>query len=488
MFTLKKYLPSFLVIFILLFAGFLFPTPALADIAPPEQPPGANLFPESSVTRVRMMAETVLIDVALNAPSGSLGVAQVTADFTMHNVGEASETMAVRFPVSVNDGFFNYPEITGLEVRVGGQLVPTHQIEALDEFDETVKWAEFDVTFPPGEDVFIQVAYRLEGTGEYPFISFKYLLETGAGWQGTIGEGDIIVRLPYPADDLNVIFNQQIGWSETTSGATLAENEVRWNFKDLEPSFEDNFEVSLVMPSAWQKVMAERTNVENNPQDGEAWGRLGKIYKEIGRLRRGLREDVGGQELYRLSQEAYEQAITLLPNDALWHAGYADLLWNHYYYHIYFSDQPDPTELIRVLELLDRSLALSPGNSVAVGLLTEMTYSIPEAVEMDGDQFIIHYLTATPFIEPTATGTPPPTETPLPTNTATPLPQDTATARPTNTPPPPTETPPPANTLTPVSPSPTFTPVPLTSTRSIPFCSGAVLLIFLPALRRRKRR
>jgi len=483
--SFKKRLPSFFLLLTLLFTSFYFASPARADVAPPEQPPGTNPLPGAEVTRVRMMAETVLIDVALNAPTGSLGVAQVTADFTMHNVGEASETMAVRFPLSANDGFFNFPEITELEVRVDGQLVTTREIEVPDKFNDPITWAEFDVTFPSGEDVFIQVTYTLEATGEYPFISFKYLLETGAGWQGTIGEGDLIVRLPYPVDDLNVIFNQQIGWSETTPGGTLVENEVHWNFKNLEPSFEDNFEVSLVMPSAWQKVMAERANVENNPQDGEAWGRLGKIYKEIGRLRRGLREDVGGQGLYLLSQEAYEKAITLLPNDALWHAGYADLLWVHYYYDVYFSDQPDPTEIIRILELLNRSLALSPGNSVAVNLLTEMTYSIPEAVEMDGDQFILHYLTATPFIEPSATSTPSPTETPTLTETSTPLPQDTATALPTHTQSP-TEPPLPTNTPLPAS-GPTSTLPPTPASPGIPFC-GAALLIFLPALHRRKRR
>jgi hypothetical protein len=483
---IKKVSSRFTFIVILILVSFLFPSSARADIAPPEQPPGANLFPESTVTRVRMVAETVLIDVALNAPSGSLGRAQVTADFTMQNVGEESETMAVRFPLTANDGFSNYPEITGLEVSIDGQLVSTHEIELPDANDQLIPWAEFDVTFPPGQDVFIQVAYTLEATGEYPYISFKYLLETGAGWQGTIGEGDLIVRLPYGVHDLNIIFNQQIGWAETTSDGILAGNEVRWDFEDLEPTSEDNFQVALVMPPVWQQVLSEQDNVTQNPQDGEAWGRLGKLYKEISRLRRGLREDVGGQELYILSQEAYEQAITLLPDDALWHAGYADLLWNHYYYYIYFSDQPDILELIHILELLDRSLALSPGNSVAVNLLTEISSALPEAVQMDGDNFVIHYLTATPFLEPTATATPRPSDTPLPpSQTSVP----TATLFPTNTPGS-IETPLPTNTLTPtVSPVPSTAPA-ATSTPlpqpGLPFC-GAALLVFLPALRRRKK-
>jgi len=486
MLSFKKTFPRCVLIVILILVVFLFPSSARADIAPPEQPPGANLLPESTVTRVRMVAETVLINVGLTAPSGSLGQAQVTADFTMQNVGEASETMAVRFPLTANDGFFNYPEITGLEVRVDGQFVSTRRIE-LPGDDQLIPWAEFDVTFPPDQDVFIQVVYLLEATGEYPYISFKYLLETGAGWQGTIGAGEIIVRLPYEANVFNIIFDQPIGWSETTSGGILAEDEFRWDFEELEPTSLDNFQVSLVMPSVWQQVLIEEETVAQNPQDGEAWGRLGKLYKEISRLRRGLREDLGGQELYTFSQQAYEQAITLLPDDALWHAGYADLLWNHYYYYVYFSDQPDVSELVHILELLDRSLALSPGNSVAVTLLTEIASAIPEAVETDGENFVIHYLTATPFIEPTATTTPrPPSQTSEPTATTSP----THTPRPTKTLGL-TETPLPTNTL---PPTPSLVPPTLAATSTstpaqpgLQIC-GVPLLLFLPAMRRRKKR
>jgi hypothetical protein len=42
---------------------FAFPSMALADVAPPANPPGSNLQPGSETTQVRMMAETVLVDV-----------------------------------------------------------------------------------------------------------------------------------------------------------------------------------------------------------------------------------------------------------------------------------------------------------------------------------------------------------------------------------------------------------------------------------------
>ena len=49
------------------------------------------------------------------------------------------------------------------------------------------------------------MSYTVNGYGYYPQIAFDYVLETGAGWNGTIGSADIIVDLPYDASDLNVL-------------------------------------------------------------------------------------------------------------------------------------------------------------------------------------------------------------------------------------------------------------------------------------------
>lgn len=88
--------------------------------------------------------------------------------------------------------------------------------------------------------------------------------------------------------------------------------------------------------------MYETQNVENNPRDGEAWGRLARAYKEIARGSKGwLREDPDGLELFAASRDAYEKCLALLPNDSLWQYGYADLLWSHYYFDIYFSGKAD---------------------------------------------------------------------------------------------------------------------------------------------------
>ena len=157
-----------------------------------------------------------------------------------------------------------------------------------------------------------------------------------------------------------------------------------------------------------------------------------------------LREDSVGREMFQFSREAYEKCLALLPDDSLWHFGYADLLWSHYYFDIHASLQEDSEGILSLILLhLQTALTIDPNNQQARDLLTDISYSVDGAVRVDGDSFIYLGLTATPL---------PPipwlvaTETAFPTLTA---------VAPTNTPPPttqidyfpPTETPTAANPI-----------------------------------------
>ena len=237
----------------------------------------------------------------------------------------------------------------------------------------------------------VEVAYTQYGMGELSFVAFKYLLETGAAWKDTIGSADLVVRLPYEANEQNVIFTEPTGWSQTTPNAVIAGRELRWHFADLEPAWENNLEVSLIIPEVWRRALTERENTRKNPKDGEAWGRLGKVCKEMIFLRKGVRADPGGEQLYKESLAAYEQAVALKPKDALWHYGFADLLWGHYYWNVYMpanfaryqgtpADMGMP-ELLRAANELKASLDLSPGNPRALELLDQMSYSIDGVAE-----------------------------------------------------------------------------------------------------------
>ncbi|MBC8505146.1 MAG: hypothetical protein ISR58_17945 [Anaerolineales bacterium] len=425
------------------------PMPVSADIAPPEMPPGANPHPGSEITQVRMVAETVLIEVLDESPDESLGQARVTAQFQMQNLGSEPEALMVRFPISSNDGFYNFTEIRDFQVSVDGTLISTSPTEYVGgEFGDLIQWAEFEVIFPPGQDVLVEVAYTLEGSGEYPFISFKYILETGAGWKDTIGSVDLIVRLPYEANHHNVFIDSSPGWGQTSPGATLEGQEIRWHYDDLEPEYQHNLSIVMVMPSAWDKVLTERENITSDPEDGEAWGRLGKIYKDISLLRRGIRRDIGGEELYDLSREAYEQCLVLLPDDAVWHAGFADLLYSRYYWEEFVAGGFNLRNYQQAIEEYQLAYFISPHNPRVYEMILDVSYDT-DAIELVADKFIFHWLTTTPTLAPSRTPTVVPTRTAkataadtptlAPTTTATsPLPtatkEPTANLQPTTTP------------------------------------------------------
>jgi hypothetical protein len=391
------------------------PSPARADVAPPARPPGSSLQPGEETTQVRMVAESVHIEVQPGHSDKSLGQAQVTADFTLHNLGTANENMAARFPVAASDGFFAVNEIRDLRVEVDGRNVATRSIMGEDPYNgsEPVPWAEFDVAFPAGQDKSIEVRYTLDAAGEYPFIWFKYILSTGAGWKGSIGSADLTVSLPYEANHQNVLLGGASSWSGTSPGATLAGNTIRWHYADLEPTAQDNFEVNLVMPAAWQSLLAEQRNVTQNPRDGEAWGRLGKLSKEFAFSSRGkgFRSsdtlDLGGEELYQQSLQAYEHATTLLPDDALWHAGYANLLAYHAYFEA-FNGTDTSAEAVHSLQEIHTALQLNPIDPKVQQIAEQIAGSFPDGMQWTGNTFSFPWLTATPtaLVAVLPTGTP----------------------------------------------------------------------------------
>lgn len=422
-----------LAVFLLLVVLLSFPQPALADIAPPIYPPGAALEPGAESTAVEMRAETVLIDVK-DGGTNNLGVARVTADFSMHNPSSQAEQLAVRFPISANDGRFEYPEIANISIQVDGRPVRYSRVNypALRWGDEELPWAEFNVDFPAGADTLIQVSYDLQGSGYFPYTAFYYVLHTGAGWSGNIGRAEITLRLPYPANPQNVVLDYQIGWAETTPGGVIDGNEVRWIFEDFEPGDDGpvrDMEFALIAPAAWKALLGAQAEVKARPQDGEAWGRLGKRYKDLFLQSKGYRADPGGLELYDRSLEAYEACLRLKPNDAQWHAGFAELLASRAYWDAWMSD-PIP-ESYRALEEIHTALQLAPRDPVVLGIAESMSWLLPDGMVTAEAGYDFPWLTQTPTpLTPTDTPTLEPTRTSVPTA----IPQASATPSPTWTP------------------------------------------------------
>ncbi len=403
---------------------------ARADIAPPQQPPGSNPGPGNESTQVRMMTETVTIDVLTVDPPQ----AHVSAFFTMRNLGDSTEFLAVRFPIAANDGWhMGFSEIKNVSIKVDDQVTSFGRIQGPEPTfgsDNNVPWAEFGVSFPPGKDVQIKVSYDLDGTSypEETYTRFYYILSTGAGWNGTIGSGEIILRLPYEANPQNVVLEYS---PETPQ---FVGREAHWTFTELEPTTENNFIFDIVKPVVWNQVVAELENTSRNPQDGESYGRLGKAYKQafFATGKSFPRTDPGAALAYQWSKDAYSKAVTLKPDDGLWHAGYAELLLNTYRW-TYFDSHLYTDDLHLGLKEFDLACQLAPKDPKVLELIEWYTSSFPDyiAKKPDGSLEFIS-LTQTPLPLPeesTATQTPISTEVPQPTSTEPPT-SEPATALP----------------------------------------------------------
>jgi len=385
---------------------------SLADVAPPQQSPGFNPGPGGEeTTQVRMMTETVTIEVlAVDPPQ-----AHVSAFFTMLNLGNSTESMAVRFPIAASDGFDNFPELKNVSIKVNNQPIPFDRTQGPEPRygfnDQKVPWASFNVSFPQGKDVQIEVSYDLDGTN-YPqetCTSFYYILSTGAGWYGTIGSGKIILRLPYDTNPQNVVL------VDSQNPPQFTGREALWQFTDLEPTPSDNLTFDIVKPAVWEQVITELGNISNNPQDGEAYGQLGKAYKQaLFAAPKGFpRTDSGAAGIYQWSKDAYDKAVTLKPTDGLWHAGYAELLLDYY---LWGPDQDQNRPYTSDLNLGLKELALAyqfaPQDPFVLNLLNQYLSLFPNYIiqESDGSLDFLS-LTQTPLPSPGVTL---PTDTPIP--------------------------------------------------------------------------
>jgi len=116
--------------------------------------------------------------------------------------------------------------------------------ELWSEFNEQMKkgnfpWYVWDVHFAKDEKKAINVIYSLPSGMGYGanYRYFKYILETGAGWYGVIEKADIKLQL----HDIKIENIEQI--SPIGFQFDKEQKTITWNFKNLEPTSEDDIYV-----------------------------------------------------------------------------------------------------------------------------------------------------------------------------------------------------------------------------------------------------
>ena len=219
---------------------------AYADVAPPPLPTIGGPTPfEYQSTNVQMLYERVELEVMETEESDTSHKIVVSAWFVLRNQGAEVELMDVAFPLDslrrcqssspIDDlapysdyvipieSFRAYANSKPLEISV--RKVPFPADQSCYQLDSS--WASFPVTFPVNEDVLLKVEYELQMAYADSIQTVEYILQTGAGWFGTISRGEITIRFPYLLDDRTIL-------SGTSPGYELQYNEISWHFSNLD--------------------------------------------------------------------------------------------------------------------------------------------------------------------------------------------------------------------------------------------------------------
>ena len=358
-------------------------SPVLADIAPPLQPPGGNPGSlEFKETKVAMTYEAVFFDIGTvsnlyydDRDFQSVN-AHVTALFLMKNQGETVEQLETIFPLSHpegrSDGGFEYPEVQNFEISINNIKTEWRIQETPNQYDSDdppIKWASVDIKYPPSEVMAVEVSYDVQSTGYLPKASFYYVLSTGAGWYGPIGETNIFMTFPYEATEEFFYFgpNSSMGLGEKTGmDATFEGNRAKWEYKELEPKEGENWGVSIIEPQTWQKILALRSRIEEG--DIFANSNITVVYEDI-IFEHWVRD--GAEKFVLLNLEMYKHAVENEPQNDEVFARYAEFIYMVAY---------GPVEIIGVdVDLQDaynaaeKAVAINPENQQAMQMLHDLT-------------------------------------------------------------------------------------------------------------------
>ncbi len=341
-----------------------------ADIAPPQLPSGANLQPGETEARtlVRMASENVLITVEkATAPLEGMETftssdmrARVEAEFVMHNYGNDDEAFEVWFPLGENSGYASVIELEDFHAWVDGQEVKIEAKQSPGRISaEKIPWAAWRVKFPSGKDVHVRVAYIMRPTGYRPYGTFSYILETGAGWNGKIGEGTVTLRLPYLVDKFNTAMNANTDEAPNPLNYEVSGTDVVWHFVDLEPSEADNIRLTILTPQTWEAIQQAQDNAKGDPSSSTAALHLAAALEDALQFKYGLMKIGDSEAILRSADEAYRRAIALDPRNGQGYKLYANFLEKQSMY--WMGNKEDPI-LARLLPTLAHALALNPGD------------------------------------------------------------------------------------------------------------------------------
>ncbi|HDQ70802.1 MAG TPA: hypothetical protein ENN19_01755, partial [Chloroflexi bacterium] len=287
----------------------LYPPSAIADVGTWWTAQSASVAPDGESTQVQMVAEEVLLIVEpLDPPADQewvrideLMAIHVEAAFLMRNQGTETEAFDVWFPLTAgalqDDNSIFPSRLENFRAWVDGDPAPVEERPGRDllGLQDEAPWAAWPVVFPPGQDVTLRVTYDTYPAEWGGWAIVHYILETGAGWRGPIGEGTVTFRLPYEVTPQNVQLaeiREAYTGLERPFEIIVEDTDVVWRFTDLEPrpsgtlwedsplADTDNLILPMMKPTDWLEIEAARADVEAHPVSADAHLRLAQALEE----------------------------------------------------------------------------------------------------------------------------------------------------------------------------------------------------------------
>lgn len=315
---------------------------------PPVNPSGSTVGVEpGQETNVRMVAEEVNLTIEEYQRTAPAGVDDspagwmrglVDAEFLMRNLGPEQENFDVWFPLASS---VRYPDllvwqpeniVADFKVWINGEVVEYQRVNAPDVGNPQTEsaWARFPMIFPSGEDVVVRVSYTIFPSGRRPFGGFEFILQTGAGWKGTIGKAAITVTLPDPVTAVNVSLSgksiEGLPIQPQPAGYEINRNTITWELLDFEPTAKDNIYVDVLEPGCYRDLQIARARVGRSPSSVDAQLELAAAVENSILLVKSVSQHGGGPQLATRVNLAYQRAIELSPDRADIYVKYANWL------------------------------------------------------------------------------------------------------------------------------------------------------------------
>jgi hypothetical protein len=175
-------------------------------------------------------------------------------------------------------------------ITAGGKVVAaTWQGEEKATGDKRLRgiagWLVSQVTFAPNEEIPVHISFQSGYPSEEWSVSddsftgaavFRYRLSTAACWAGTIGTGSITLRSRGTSTDPKVL--------KPVNRFRRAGSDWVWNFENLEPAMDDDFEVEVIpaVKSYMRRTdrgQADKQNFATYIERGSAWTMVHSNYR-----------------------------------------------------------------------------------------------------------------------------------------------------------------------------------------------------------------